>query len=271
VLSHESAKRILPISKGQWPEEFDPNTGKWVGRPGGSPPYHGLGWIFQTLPYMEETALHAELEPGLALSFGAGIGRPGSALAAAMGRPVALLSCPSDPESLSPSSKMWHLIGIPVTVTSYKGSIGNTRVWPQATIHTGKEPDCHNKLGCNGIFWRNTYFRPITARSVKDGMSKTFAIGESVISQDYHSAAFFADGDWASANAPINFFLDISVNPDLPKIRWYDVRSFRSFHTSGAHFGFLDGSTRFIDESVDLNVYWAASTRNGLEPLTLAE
>lgn len=269
ILNHESTVKKFPESKGQWAEERDmtlPPPNQWVGRDGGSPPYHGLGWIFRTLPYIEENALYELLEPGLRLTFRAGIARMNTPLAAAMGTPVATLSCPSDPQSRGTSLDMWHLRSIPVTVTSYKGSLGNTRVWPQQTIHSGTMPDCHNAIGCNGIFWRNTYFRPIRARNVRDGLSKTFAVGESVIAQDLHSAAFFADGDWASANAPINFF----INPPDP-VRWYDVRSFRSLHPGGAQFGFLDGSTRFVPEAVDLNVYWAASTRNGLETQTLSE
>ena len=68
--------------------------------------------------------------------------------------------------------------------------------------------DCHNSLiGCNGLFWRNSYFGRSSFKDIIDGPSKTLMVGESVVEQDYHSAAFFADGDWASCNVPLNFFI----------------------------------------------------------------
>jgi prepilin-type processing-associated H-X9-DG protein len=36
-------------------------------------------------------------------------------------------------------------------------------------------------------------------------------------------------------------------------------------HTGGAHFGFLDGSVRFLSNSMDYQTFLSISTRNGAE------
>ena len=40
--------------------------------------------------------------------------------------------------------------------------------------------DCHRGTRCTGIFFRNTWLRPIKLASITDGTSKTFMIGEDV-------------------------------------------------------------------------------------------
>ena len=40
---------------------------------------------------------------------------------------------------------------------------------------------------------------------------------------------------------------------------------FGSYHTGGANFAMGDGSVRFINEGIDLNVYLAYGSRNGDE------
>ena len=45
------------------------------------------------------------------------------------------------------------------------------------------------------------------------------------------------------------------------------VRSFFSFHRTGANFLFADGSVRFIEQTIDAETYRALSTINGGETL----
>jgi prepilin-type processing-associated H-X9-DG protein len=90
-------------------------------------------------------------------------------------------------------------------------------------------------------------------------------VGETVVSQDNHSAAFFADGDWAGCNIPLNYFLPEQESDSM----WYALRGFRSLHPGGAQFVFADGSVQFVQDSVDHKVYRAAATRNVGETLYL--
>jgi prepilin-type processing-associated H-X9-DG protein len=90
-----------------------------------------------------------------------------------------------------------------------------------------------------------------------------------VVSQDYHAAALFADGDWASCNAPLNFFVVGRTDEELQNDYWYDTRGFRSLHPGGAQFVMGDGSVQIIQEGVEHSVYRALATRNGEETVSL--
>ena len=175
-----------------------------------------------------------------------------------MASPVPVLHCPSDGTFVSPSVTQQTWQGIPVTLTNYKGVIGDTRIGGSGSIHGGSEPDCHRIGGCYGMFHRNTYQEPITFGDVPDGLSNTFLIGEDVPSQTEYSVAFFSNGDYASCNGRINFF------PNTPG-DWWNVTTFRSHHPGGAQFVLADGSVRFVNQAFEITAYRALSTRNGSE------
>jgi prepilin-type processing-associated H-X9-DG protein len=169
-----------------------------------------------------------------------------------------------------PSDKQFHWAPILVATGSYKGVLGDNVVWAQYTSHQdGSLPDCHNNIsGCNGLFWRTAYYRQLKLKDITDGQSKTFMVGECVVSQDFHSAALFADGDWASCNVPLNFFI---IGPEQKVIdNWYELRGFRSVHPGGAQFVLADGSVHFVPEGIDHKVYRGLATRNGEEVVTLS-
>jgi hypothetical protein len=89
------------------------------------------------------------------------------------------------------------------------------------------------------------------------------------VSQDFHSAAYFSDGDWASCGIPLNFF--IVPQPDVSSRAqwWQHGRGFKSLHPGGAQFAVADGSVHFVNESIDHNIYRAIATRNGGESASL--
>lgn len=282
ILNFESATREFPSSVGQWEEEFkrtvgscSPPRGQWVGPNGGSRAgkYSGKGWIVDVLPYMEEQALHDAMNAGFDTMFRdpyrLGMRRQDvPQLVEALKQQPSWLACPSDPSSIGTSTEQFHWEGKEIAVTAYKGVLGDAVVGcgtvPNISWRDGSEGDCHRSLGCRGFFWRNSYFSPVKLRQVKDGMSKTMLVGEGVVKQDFHSAAYFADGDWASANVPLNYFV-FPDDPNSVKNLWYDVRSFRSLHAGGAHFVYGDNSVRFLNEGIDHSAYRAMSTRTGRE------
>ena len=91
--------------------------------------------------------------------------------------------------------------------TNYKGVIGDTPHGGFRSIHTnGTTPDCHNTIGCNGLFYRNRYRERMLLRDILDGTSNTFMVGEDVPQQNNHSAWAFSNGDYASCHAPLNYF-----------------------------------------------------------------
>ena len=290
---HDTTKR-LPYSISQWAEDFNrahtlflgPTGGKMLPTNGG-PGYNGKGWIVDILPAMEEAALADAIAKALKDSTGdkkfyitgpsAGNGMGFPSIRSMLAQQLSWLSCPSDP-SARPSTEQWWWSPVMTATTSYKGCIGDSVITsggsggPMDTPfpNLGSTPDCHNTAECNGLLWRATYFNPINFKKVIDGTSKTFIVGECVVEQDYHSAAFFADGDWATCGNPLNYFV---IPPTVTQIKsapqWQAARGFKSLHPGGAHFVMADASVQFVNESVDHLIYRGLSTRNGGESVNV--
>ena len=54
ALNHESATGVFPYGTGYGPPAGD--------KPG-TPPFHGMGWMIQTLPFVEQQPLYDQVEP----------------------------------------------------------------------------------------------------------------------------------------------------------------------------------------------------------------
>ena len=97
-------------------------------------------------------------------------------------------------------------------------------------------------------------------------------VGESVGAQDFHGAAFFADGDFATCGVPINYFhvgLDVAKLKESPQ--WMQSRGFKSVHPGGVNFVMGDGSVQFVNEGIETATYRALATRNGGETASLSQ
>jgi prepilin-type N-terminal cleavage/methylation domain-containing protein len=262
--------------------------------------YNGKGWIVDILPQLEQPAFHDRIVQNYNITSTAanaafrarannGLGMGEMAIRDIVATQLPILSCPSD-ESAKPSDgEQWYWNFQPGTVTattSYKGCIGDsllssdaarcgtdvdppaTFVGPNSQLNSGS-PDTHNTLSNNGIFQRTSIWRPLNMKSVSDGTSNTFMIGENVVFMDYHSAAYFSDGDWATASIPLNYmpanarpenFKD-QETPALSKA----VRGFKSLHAGGAQFVMADGSVHFVQETIETIAYRGLATREGGE------
>lgn len=239
---------------------------------------NGKGWIVDVLPQLEQQSLYDALKPGFdgsggnnnnfiaVASNGRGMGR--RELRTFIDDQLPVLTCPSDPSAIV-REDLWHWTNVPAASTSYKGVAGDTALgevfgagglWSNSDW--GSVPDCFETLGCNGLFWKMSYYEPYSFRNISDGLSNTYLIGEGVVEQDLHSMAYFSDGDWASCNQQLNFFL---ADPSQAKTVWYDTRGFRSLHPGGAQFAMVDTSVRFVNEGIDHQVYRAFSTKDGGE------
>ena len=65
----------------------------------------------------------------------------------------------------------------------------------------------------------------------------------------------------ATCAIPLNALLKRPLNT----ADWPNNYAFASKHVGGGHFSMADGSTRFVSENVDINVYRAAATIGGGE------
>jgi prepilin-type processing-associated H-X9-DG protein len=128
----------------------------------------------------------------------------------------------------------------------------------------------------NGIFFAGyTGFAPAPANArqgqacstliaaVKDGLSNTFMVGESVGSYSNHNWWFWFNGSVATVSIPLNQPAVCAAATGLPIRKgwevcaddWMNNYSFMSEHSSGGNFAAADGSVRFVANDIDRNVY----------------
>ena len=213
-----------------------------------------------------------------------------------MSTQLAAMQCPSDTFSADLSTEQWQWNNCAIAVTNYKGVLGDTWAngfvpgvdeafanddsqYPSGVYQQGmnfggqfeafdinntRHRTCNEDTRCRGIFWRNTYQKPVKMSSVVDGTSNTFMVGEDLPEYNRHSAAFYANGDWSSCNTPINFGLTEEPE-EFRNNQWYDGQGFRSRHPGGALFCRVDGSVTFVQDGSDSTAFRVSCTRNGEE------
>jgi len=151
---------------------------------------------------------------------------------------------------------------------------------------TNIRSDCPHDGTLSGIFARVTWNCSI--RQVTDGTSNTIAMGEirpsaSAFQWVYGWAG--AEGLWFATTAPINFNTDRDEAPSItsgggrgggtvslkPGHNWEldfnTAMGFKSRHPGGCNFVFADGSTHFLNESVDYVTYQKLGARQDGEPM----
>ncbi len=278
ILNYTDARGNLPYSHTMWGWQ-ETGPGGYLDSTKGGPGYTGKGWIVDILPQLDQQAMSDLIQSELATlagksnfdTRGRGIGvKP---LRDVMTNQLPVITCPSDPSAVPNFDQFHWRTQHQTAVTSYKGVMGDNELWPDdgnelynALTGFGSAPDCHNNSeGCNGLFWRMAYLKPIALRQITDGMSNTYMVGEAVASQDHHGAAYFADGDWAVCSLPLNFFNVEGQSPDKISDEWYFQRGFRSLHPSGVQFVYADGSVHFVSDGIEHNTYRAFATRDGEE------
>ena len=114
-----------------------------------------------------------------------------------------------------------------------------------------------------------------------DGTSKTLMVGEMDFGlTNYHWSACKAPNTrkwgetrwavgypgvtWASAAAPLN---SDTLRTQKHGLFYEEFESFRSDHSGGVNFAFVDGSVRLLRDDVDQTVLKALATRDGVETL----
>ncbi len=240
VLNHVSAKQVFPSGTA-----YSPPTGD---RPG-TLPYNGKGWIIDTLPFLEEQALFDLLDQHLDGEFRSGQGLMHPEIRPYVQTQLAVLQCPSDGSSQRLLSEQFQWKEIPVATTNYKGVMGDNMM--ATTSSFGGNPFCNaGALECTGIIWRTSSLWPRKMQHVADGSSHTMLAGEDSPEYNWHSMWAFSNGDSGSTYAPLNY------NPTPPDpATWWDMRGFRSLHPGGAYFCFIDGSVRFLSETIRADTY----------------
>jgi prepilin-type processing-associated H-X9-DG protein len=174
-----------------------------------------------------------------------------------------LLHCPSDPTGEQTTIDMFRYQGTPVAQTNYKGVMGDNQLGGPASIWPVRAPGCNHNPECTGLFFPETYQKPITFKRITDGTSKTLMIGEDLPEHNVHSFWMHSDTDFSSTYATLNYL----PQPPTPLLYW-NVMGFRSRHPGGAHFAMADGSATFFNDTIDFTLYRNLSTRAGGESIS---
>jgi prepilin-type N-terminal cleavage/methylation domain-containing protein len=188
-------------------------------------------------------------------------------------RTIPIFLCPSDPFSnqgarFDAGNMLEH--DFPVGQLNYKGVLGanwgadETQKWTPAESGTrwpnpSKKGNYDGLNHGDGLFSRISWRRPLNKDRVLDGTSQTFLLGEALPEFDAYCSWPYGNNVHSTCAIPPNQLTD-----DDPR-DWPNTQSFRSRHTGGLFFAFVDGSVRFVKQEIDLQVYRALATIAGSE------
>ena len=121
----------------------------------------------------------------------------------------------------------------------------------------GVVPSC-NGLG-NGVFFYNGSCR---FASIGDGLSHTIFVGERHSLVDYSTWVGVVHG----VKHPIARIMGTAMWPPNSSKTTFEI--FSSKHPEGAQFVFGDGSVRYFQNDIDINIWKAYATRDGSEVIS---
>ncbi|MGE5190927.1 MAG: DUF1559 domain-containing protein [Deltaproteobacteria bacterium] len=199
-------------------------------------------WTFQSmlLPYLEQEALYDLCNytyPGTC--FNANVA--GGPAKTAAGRSLPIYGCPSDPNAGGVYKDPYTGL---IACGSYLGVMGTS------------------STNGTGVLYSNSR---TAFRDVIDGLSNTLSMGERGIPDSlywgFHICGYGnIDGKGDGDNVLTTKF---GLGPGLPDGN-HNLH-FWSYHTGGGHFQLMDGSVRFISNSINFATFQALSTKRGRE------
>ncbi len=236
------------------------------------------GWLYNTLPYLEQTGLHR---------LGAGKPETEKRLAArtAARTALAVLNCPSRrPAQRWPMVKFGLFVaynaadnepGDPsVARGDYAINAGSQLIdeyFPgPESLAEGDSPGFawHNPRDCNGISFERSQ---VKMAQVHDGASCTILVGERYLNRDhYETGTDGADNENAYAGFDNDNTRCTYYVPLRDESGYTDTFRFGGVHPAVCQFVICDGSVRGMSFSVDGKAFRALGSRNGSEPVDIA-
>ena len=223
-------------------------------------------WIARIMPYVEQTVLYTQGNVDTSTLATSGI----------LDKTFSVILCPSDAGrggELVRTDRA-DLAGLRVGITNYKGvSGGNWNAgdaqWQYTPLPVPPgTPANHDGLFFgNGIFYRQDTFIKLRLNTITDGTSNTLMIGEAVpdktrwCSWPYSNNAVATCGIGPNATTP--------SGADYSDTDWPNNYSFHSRHSGGINFALADGTVRFIQQSISLQLYRDLASIRGNEAVTV--
>lgn len=235
-------------------------------------------WTTLVLPYIERQAHYDSFD------FKQNIGHANNASAQKMTTPT--LVCPSDPKGSRGGILPARCMCCPAAqVTAmalwYTGCAGPVNTGAGCPMCPSGETYCCQGATYGGegngpgmfVRWKTGFKHA----HVKDGLSNTIMLGETLPWQTIHNTAFGVNMSIGVTNVPINMLLPESKLPvegmadgSLHSRNPHNITGgYKSMHPGGAMFAMGDGSVQFVNDSIDYKLFNALGTRAGREAAVL--
>ena len=160
--------------------------------------------------------------------------------------------------------------------TNYMGSMGNQRMnslggwcrsYPGNNFLTGRGGHGNTALPnfISGIMARHFWAARVGGILSADGTSQTILMGEALPQCGDHARNgwYHWNAPWMATTAPINFPIKCVYEPGWNQVpagcnhwrNWQTSQGFKSKHENGAHFLFVDGRVRMLNDSINYRTY----------------
>ncbi len=274
--SYAGARGVFPpgciVSLGGYPK-FDP----WTEASAPGPGRHGTSWMLMLLPYLEQANLYDrwDLTKNVAQN------------AATAGTNIAGFYCPSrrngfrtsykDKERMLKSELIESWTG---GGTDYGGCLGAGNGWINSPSSDHHRFASRQTGPAAAEFWDNRevvgIFSPNSATSfanIKDGTSNTIAIGE-VQRLDGDASQTTSQDGWALGGVATLFTTAMKEYDGTYQQGGINGNFFEnpgSDHFGGAHFGLADGAVRFLNNSIDKQVFYYLGAMADRQPVSVPQ
>jgi prepilin-type N-terminal cleavage/methylation domain-containing protein len=287
IQSYHDAQKRMPQYHAAVPPAGTPPTTTYANGAGWQWP--GVIWTVLIMPYLEEQVLYDRFNKKLKMTdTSTGAGTTGYANRSLAITIIPTWVCPSNETSSSPvftdrrdaaGGDVYNpanALGLYYAVSMGPTRPDRCRFCPANNGYAVDQPGPRNYCcqgdgyGTNpqdnstGMFGRSDGIRKF--KSVTDGLSHTFLIGETMPQHCFYQSAFAVNFSLAGTQIPLNTLSSCTgTGPDCHQVSC----GFKSSHPGGAHFVMVDSSVHFIPETIDYEAYNRLGTRAGAETVEI--
>lgn len=216
--------------------------------------YPTRSWVQGILPFIEQASLHQRIDLRLTPISNRRIAET----------PLRALVCPSDSSPLVLSERADAPMSWELALTNYKSCAGSNWGWGS---FRHKEQSGRFAGSVDGMAFGNGLIcagrgRVIATRvrDVRDGLTNTLAIGETIPHLTRWSWWYQSNSVTGTCAIPLNYGIKLR-SPH----RWQDNNGFMSRHSRGGQFACADASVRRISADIDMAIYRSLATIDGSE------